>query len=309
MRQRWHTVLGCLLLLWLVTACAGTGPATTGGTDAPDVDTTPQPVATEEATDPDAQPTEVPSGGDSVSWDRSPDTVVLQLWEGGGFRMVAQATEPPQWTLFGDGTVIWTEEGVATPGFVLPVWTGTLSDAEIQALLKVVDEVDFWAISPGPGAVPPAGTPENELATDMFIADAPSSVITVNVSERQHSVTIYPGFEEAMPQSYRTLRQTLLGTKPANAQQVTPTAFSLQAYAFGPVVDLDEVSRERLVEWPFADIDLAQVVNEPMPLEGEKGMEIGRFLVANGYLIQQGDTAYNVSFFAEPPRSIPNPGQ
>lgn len=306
MRQRWYTILGCLLLLWLVTACAGAGPAPTGDTGAPDVDTTPQPVATEEGSDPNAQPTEVPSGGEAT-WSSSPDDIVLQLWEGGGFRMAAQTTELPQWTLFGDGTVIWTEEGVATPGFFNSVWMGTLSEEEIQALLEVVDEVDFWAIHPGPGSVPPAGTPENELVTEMAIADAPSSVLTVNLSERQHAVTIYPGFEEAMPQSFRTLRQTLLNTKPANAQQVVPTAFTLQAYAFGPVADMDEMSRENLVEWPFADIDLAQVVNEPLALEGEKGMEIGRFLVANGYLIQQGDTAYNVSFFAEPPRPVPGP--
>ena len=252
------------------------------------------------------QEAELPTG----TWDRSPNTIILQLREGGGFRLAPSATELPQWTLYGDGMVIWTD-GAATPtaGFTEAVWIGTLSDTEINELIAFADEIGFWSLDAS-YSINDAGqqieTDNGIVITQPQIADLPSGTLTFNLVDRQHAVLMYPSDYEGMPKAYEALRQRMLATRPTEATTYTASTFRLEAHNLGPIDSLVEGTRALLVEWSFADIALADVTQAPQTLDGKKGFEVGNFLIEQGNYIVQDGVGYEVKLFAEAPRPTTN---
>ncbi|MGH2544863.1 MAG: hypothetical protein ACRDIB_18890, partial [Ardenticatenaceae bacterium] len=212
MRLRNWAGIGLLIMTLLLAAC---GPV--GSTASPS-----EGVETEEGTAPDAgtEGDTVDSGTPAISetadpggtpagaaGDRSPDTIVIQFREGGGFTTAPHATILPQWTLYGDGFVVWTEQSdQPTPGFTQKVWTGTLTDDEINALVAYADEVGFWSLDPSYGTQATTGTSTNAPTLRAPTPDLPSSVIEINLAERQHSVQLYPADLEGAPEAYTLFR-------------------------------------------------------------------------------------------------------
>lgn len=244
----------------------------------------------------------------SVPWRRDASTIILQYREGGGYRVTPQATELPQWTLYGDGVVIWTDSSTeASPGFAQTVWMGTLSDAEINQLVAFTDDLGFWSLD---GNYRPEVTTETSGDTVMVqapVLDLPSATVIVNLIERTHSVEVYPSTLEGMPESYRSLRDRLLSTHPANATTYTASSFRLEARSLGGLESMPEGNRAVFVEWPFADIALADVTQAPRSVEGSKGLEVARFLIAQGFNVSQDGSGYILSLFASPPRPTTTP--
>ncbi|MGH2545099.1 MAG: hypothetical protein ACRDIB_20100, partial [Ardenticatenaceae bacterium] len=92
----------------------------------------------------------------------------------------------------------------------------------------------------------------------------------------------------------------LLATRPADAVEYVPTAFRVEARDLGPLSEQPEPNQ--FVPWPFETIDLAQVASAPIRLEGEEGMQVAQFVVEQGIAVSQGDRAYLLGVFADPPR-------
>ena len=194
-----------------------------------------------------------------VTWNASPDAIVLQLREGGGFRVAPSATELPQWTLYGDGMVIWTDDSTdATPGFTKAVWMGQLSEAEMNELLSFANQIGFWALEPSYSINDESQvieTENGEVLVSPQIMDLPSGTLMLNLTGQQHSVQMYPPNYEKMPNAYRVLRQRLLQTRPAEPFTYTPSSYRLEASRLGALDELAQGTRAQLVAWRFNEIN------------------------------------------------------
>ena len=167
-----------LLSTLLLAACVGTG-----GSPGESVPPTPSPTSTGTPT-----PTvDHPTGATAV---------ILRMATGGGFLAPgALLTEIPEFTLYGDGTIIWRDPAKsyvepARPdgiGLRLPFQTAHLSEADVQAIL---------ADAIGPGGLGAA----REDYPPCCVADAPSTTFTLNAGGLEKVVTVGAlGFDE--PQS------------------------------------------------------------------------------------------------------------
>jgi hypothetical protein len=168
-------------LLTIVLAVACGSPA---GTPQP----TPQPSPPGGPSDgpsptPPITPSPIPTpAGEGISHPTGPSEVVLQYEVGGGFvPMEFYITQAPQFSLYGDGTVIWRpQDETARIGFgaaLPPFLHGRMSEDGIQALLR-------FAL--GQGRL--AGARET-YRQDMC-ADCPSTTFRINADGMDKVVTI-----------------------------------------------------------------------------------------------------------------------
>jgi hypothetical protein len=147
--------------------------ATAAPTDTPLPTGTPLPTAT-----PAPTPTSY-----SISHPTGAADVVLRMEQGGGFvPMEFLVTQAPQFTLYGDGTVVFRPlpdpTGAALGAALPPFLTGKMTEADVQVLLayaldtgRLRDAKDFYM--------------------DATIADAPSTIFTVNADGVAKTVNVY----------------------------------------------------------------------------------------------------------------------
>ncbi|MBA3877828.1 MAG: hypothetical protein C0498_13055 [Anaerolinea sp.] len=121
--------------------------------------------------------------------------MVFRFAEGGGFvPMGFFATEAPQFTLYGDGTVIFRDGDIAPPPpsnpnliVLAPFQTARLDAADVQSFLR------FALADSGLGVARAAYTPGN-------VADAPTATFTINAGGLSKTVSVEAlGFDN--PQS------------------------------------------------------------------------------------------------------------
>lgn len=251
---------------------------------------------------------ETDESAQEVAWNPAADAIILQLSEGGGFRVAPSATDLPQWTLYGDGMVVWTDDSTdATAGFTKRVWMGQLSEAEMRELLGFANQSGFFGLEPSYSINDESEviqTENGEVLTNPQIMDLPSGTLMLNLTGKQHSVQMYPPNYEKMPNAYRALRERLLQTRPAEPFTHTPSSYRLNVSRLGRLEDLAQGTRNRLVEWTFNEINLEQVSTTPQTIDSRKGVEISKLLVNRGNLIMQDGVGYEVRLFGNPPRPI-----
>lgn len=176
-------VLVALAFAVLLTACMPTSGDGGGGSDAPD-------------------------GGD-IDHPAGPTDVVLRMTSAGGFAMPEMLfSSVPQFTLYGDGTVIVPGAVPAIyPGPALPnLQVRRLTEDGIQALLRAVASTGLF------------GSDARFDGAAMFVADAPDTVFTVAADGATVEVSIYglgtidpeappPGMPAHEVAAYRALLQ------------------------------------------------------------------------------------------------------
>lgn len=255
---------------------------------------------------PQAQSSDASGNESAIAWNESHDAIVLQLREGGGFRVAPSATDLPQWTLYGDGMLIWTDDSTGiTPGFTSAVWMGQLSEAEMRELLTFANQIGFWELEPSYSINDESQVREGEngeVIAQPQIMDLPSGLLSLNLTGKQHSVQMYPPNYEKMPAAYQALRQRLLETRPENAFTYTPSSYRLEASRLGTLDELAQGTRNLLVEWSFNQIKLDLVSTTPQTIDSRKGLEVGKFLINSGHFMVQDGVGYEVKLFANPPR-------
>lgn len=169
MKTRW--LVGALGVALTVAACGGgAGGSPSGG------------------------PTPGPTSGSSndtgvIAHRTGSRDVILRFEQGGGFVPIGfLATQAPQFTLYGDGTVIFRDTGAGVPGnsevgALAPYRTAHLSEPEMQAFLR------FAITDGGIGVAAAAYSPGN-------VADAPTSIFTLHAGGIDKSVHVDAlGFE------------------------------------------------------------------------------------------------------------------
>lgn len=218
--------LGSVLL---AAACSGAGASPGGGTPAPSS----PPPGIEHAT--------------------GATDVILRMATGGGF--VAPgflATETPEFTLYGDGTVVFRDPADQPPVAEVdpvmrfaPFKTGRLSEAQIQDLLAF--------------AIGPSGLGIARAQYDpCCIADAPSTMFTLRAGGLDKTVSVGAlGFDEPQPgpdaaarKAFTALRDRLVDLDTARGL-ITVERYRPAAYR-GFLVDGDMPAPGRgPIDWPW----------------------------------------------------------
>ncbi|HZB01444.1 MAG TPA: hypothetical protein VE800_04970 [Actinomycetota bacterium] len=161
-------------------------------------------------------------GGTSIEHATGDREVLVRVsYEGGLIDVAWHLTNLPIFSLYGDGTVIQPGAQIAIyPGPALPaISSRTIAEAGIQSILReALDAVE--------------GVPDhlNDLYS-MQIADATSTVITVNAAGVERTISVYalaeaPQRPEGMPDDVYEARQRLsrLVTKLGNLEPWLPAA-------------------------------------------------------------------------------------
>lgn len=170
-----------LALAGLIAACnLGPGnsppPATQGPTPTP-AGPTPSP-----------SPTAVPTfNAEQIQHPTGAREIILRMEQGGGFvPMGFLVTQAPQFTLYGDGTVIFQQVDTRLAPFgtlaYLPWLRGHLDEEGIQALLR-------YALSTGRLANAKANY------DNPMVADAGTTIFNLNAAGEEKVVTVYALFE------------------------------------------------------------------------------------------------------------------
>jgi hypothetical protein len=257
-------------------------PVTANGTDG-------TPVITGPITD-TTDGTESGTVGDpAIEWNPAPEEIIAQYSIFGGFRMRPSATELPQWTLYGDGTVVWTEEGEPTTGFTTKVWIGKLTESEMRDLLTTINSSGFWEL-------------EDRYSNDM-IADAANAAIIINLTDQAKQVVVYPAGREDSPAAFNAVMDQLLQAKPADSVEFEPTEFTFTAESLGRLDEMPADAQPSFMDWTVDGVVLADSVTG-QPVTAEQAEAIQGFINANGIVVAEDGVAYTIRLEANLPRPL-----
>jgi hypothetical protein len=292
---------GLLLLLLLVACAPGTASFETSAE--PVAGTNPEPTEALTPGDVDDVTPSVGAADASLTWNAESETVVLRLEETGGMLQPAWGTEIPLWTLYGDGLVVWTQDGPPTPGFTQQVWTGHLDEAGIKELLSFAREIGFFDLDAeykAPRFVP-AETDESAgaaMAPNLEGApDQETGLITIDLLAGQHRVQVYPAAWAEAPEAYRALREQIMSTRPGDAAPFVPTTLLLSATPVSPE------AAPASPEWPLANIVLADATATPLQLDAAQGTAVAEFLTTQGVFATELGLPYRLNLWGVPPQS------
>jgi hypothetical protein len=238
-----------LLLVGLLVGCnvgPGASPTPTGSPTTPP---TPSPTPS---------PTPGPTAGE-IDHPLGAHEVILRMESGGGFvPMEFLLTQAPQFTLYGDGTVIYQQTSDAIGGQGLPPFlVGHMDEEAVQALLR-------FALGEGRLLGARADYPNN------MVADAGTTVFTINAGGESKTVSVYAlGMEDPnMPADIADRRGFM-----ALAEQLGTFEARGRSGELGDVVEYDP-SHYRVFlidagdvhvqtsEWPWEDLTPANFTPE-----------------------------------------------
>jgi hypothetical protein len=179
-----------MALAGLIAACNAGAPPTAQPTSQPSANPSTAPTATPTVA-PTPTPTQEPTPDpNQIPHPTGAHDIVLRMEEGGGFvPMEFFATQAPTFTLYGDGTVIFKQVDTRLNSFNLPMlpWlVGHLEEESVQALLQ-------YALSDG------HLLDAKEQYDNPMVADAGSTIFTLNAAGQEKVVSIYALFETDMP--------------------------------------------------------------------------------------------------------------
>ncbi len=312
-RRAWMLVFTGLMSLLLL-ACAmpgGTGdiavPTPNGsgnpvrGTAVPGDSTTVTPEATQPITPPTTPTIEGPTTGtaepttsttpmgDEIVWNPSAEQVVIQYNVGGGFRMAPTTTEIADFTLYGDGFVVWAQPSdTPTPGFSDQVMTGQLTPEEMKAVFAMLSEQGVFGLK--------------DEYVDMQVADAPSAVLTVNAVDESKIITVYPALSDMMPSEIEAIVQGLQDALPDNGVAFEPTEFTAAADPIGNIAEMPQESQDFYKEWTVEGITLAELGTQGQSVTAEQAQAIAEFNRLNSSSAAENGVGYIIRLMAQPPR-------
>lgn len=164
-----------VLILGLAACTAGAGPSAS-----PDPSGAPNPSASPGGSGP---PGDGPPPA-RIDHPTGATEVILRFEEGGGFVPLGYlVTQAPSFSLYGDGTVVFRDqfgEGVP-PGPIVrdvPFQTTVLPEEQVQALLE-------FALNDGALGI------ARETYENNLVADAPTSIFTINAGGLSKTVSVY----------------------------------------------------------------------------------------------------------------------
>ncbi len=213
---------------------------------------------------PSAAPTAAPSqGGDVLEHETGATDVLLRYEEGGGFMMASfAATIVPNFTLYGDGTIVFrdpTEDFPPAEGSVFkspPMQTAKLTEEQIQDLLRTALDEGGLAIA------------RARYDNDM-VADASTAIFTITVGGQTKTVSVYALGMDVQGQADAAARAAFVKlastlTTIDEGGVVTATDYVPTAYR-GVLMEAPGIQAPDIRAWPWPDIDVADFKANPDP--------------------------------------------
>ena len=202
-------------------------------------------------------PTSTPAASiDGIAHPTGAADIILRYDVAGGFVPASFfAAHVPNFTLYGDGTIIWVSTTATSggpgngPSTGQPVRTGRFSEAQVQSLLA-------FALGDGGLGIARASYEAGG------IADAPSTTFTINADGRTKTVSVYalgigqPGPDDAIRARFQTLVDRL-GQVDANGS--AGTAYEATAYQ-GVLEEASGIPGVAIRDWPWPAIKPADFV-------------------------------------------------
>lgn len=252
-RARARHLLSTLALAGLIAACnaAPAGSPSPGTTNPPSNAPTGTPTVT-------PAPTPLPSptfGEGQIEHPTGATDIVLRMEQGGGFvPMEFYATAAPQFTLYGDGTVIFKSNEPAPPFGVsgaLPAFlTGKMTEENVQALLQ-------FALGQG-RLLNARASYEN-----MGCADCPTTTFVLNAGGLEKVVSVYalseitePGPDQADMAGFAQLQKLLFEFQTeAQAGTVSDvTEYDANIYRVTLFEAMGGQPTAEPIDWPWDDV-------------------------------------------------------
>jgi hypothetical protein len=208
--------------------------------------------------------TSAPSVVEGIVHPTGASDIVLRLDESGGF-VPAEflAAHVPQFTLYGDGTVVFVSSSEIAPerndGVMTgqPVKTATLTEAQVQDLLE-------YALRNG-GLGAARADYQNPL-----VADAPTAVFTINADGATKTVSVVAlGMDDPQPNADTAIKKALgeLGGRLRDFDaggSLTAAPYTAAAYE-GVLTAQEGLEGVQFRDWPWTDLTPADftVPNDP----------------------------------------------
>ncbi len=247
-------------LALVVSACSGGSPSGSSGPSTPN----PTPVVT---------PTSAPTG-DVIAHPTGATEIVLRYDVGGGFvPMEFFAAHVPQFTMYGDGTVVFVSQVVDTSmkqaqgvGTNQPLRTLKLPESEVQALLLFALRDCGLAVA------------KTEYANQM-VADAPTTTFTVNAEGDSKTVSAYalgftnePGPDTAILNALGRLAERL-GNFDQNGA-ITSEPYVAKAFRATLTWQQGGVQGVQISAWPWEDLTVADFTFPADPNQLPQGIHL-----------------------------------
>lgn len=249
-------VLALVGLTLLIGACTpGTGGLPSAGGTSVDQSGQPTPSSSPSVTvapTPTAEPT---GGTGEIDHPTEPTAIVLRMEEGGGFVPIEfNVTSTPQFTLYGDGTVIYrpaeqAQGGLGFPGPLTPLQRATMTPAQVDELLR-------FALTQGRLADARAQYEDNT------IADAPTTTFSIDAGGITKSVAVYAlGIDNPQQQDrperagFLTLAEALrnFGAQVERGNATDAGRYEPESYR---AILVESQPQGELLEWPWDDLTL-----------------------------------------------------
>ncbi len=205
-------LMGTMLLTFLLVGCGTNSPTTTGGS------------------------------GSSISYNKGAGHILVQLFRSPGF-IFPPISGVPDWTLYGDGTLIMKSNTSAGAGPHLLV--AHLSTSEVQHILDVVVNKNAFFAS-------------TQSSYGRIVADTGSQLLTVDASGQHKEVRLFAeptSSADEQTQHIFAIRNFLLSYNPASTQPYVPAGVVL-------LVAQERAGSTGGWQWTDNDIALDQVAAE-----------------------------------------------
>jgi hypothetical protein len=214
------------LLMVLVAACSPAVPAGSGNPQEEPMDNPTEPVDAGEEFDDVAQPEGPTARLDApipeLIWDEDPETVVLSGTFCCGFvPRLAVTNYIPDFTIFGDGRMIWSIIDQNTGG--RQVFTAQLSAETVESLLTRIAEAGFF------------GWQDNYA--DLSVSDLPEQCLQVNLVSVSKSVCEY---HKGAPAAFHELYDYLAAGAEQAGEPYLPEAAYLTTESLGRDINLGD---------------------------------------------------------------------
>jgi len=221
---------------------------------------------------------------------------LLIRYERKGGLLQPAGTQLPEYSLYGDGEIIWTEDGPPTPGFTRQVWSGRLTNDQILQLMNFAETIGFWRLANSYQPSPRVSADSKVITLDPeAMPDQLSATLTVRWKEREKRVVVYPAGWNGAPDAFRVLTDRVLQTRPAGRHEFQPQSFFV-------TVRKVAANNQHSAAWPFANIDLARTQADRVKLTREQGLAVAGVLKSGPPIVVQSGQSFSVQLFADPPR-------
>lgn len=184
---------------------------------------------------------------EELSYKDSPRDIVVQMFSTGGIASdIMDKTRVPDFTLYGDGKLIFTR---LDSNELVKLYEAKVSPDFIKFLLEYIEKSGFHKM--------------NENYLNLTVQDLPTTYITVNLKNRSKTISVYgltlAAEQNMIPRGLLNIYRKLSEFQDENEKEYEPKKISLFVYEASKSSIPQDM---KIIPWKAKGIDLRKYVNE-----------------------------------------------